>query len=359
MKKILILGGSGLISTAIANLLLSNGEDVTVYNRGQTPGRYVGKPRTVRGDRNNFASFENDISALPRFDCVIDMICYTPEQAASAVRAFSGKVGHFIFCSSVDVYQKPAHRYPITEDEPSVGNNPYGKNKAACEELFLAVHQKGNLPVTVIRPAWSYGEGGGLVGLYGWGTQHLDRMRKGKPLIVHGDGTAIWVACHVDDLARAFVNAIANAQTFGKCYHVTGEEWLTWNQYYAVTAEALEAPEPKLVHIPTELLGAIAPNRMQLIVSNFQGNNLFDNAAAHADLNFRYTIPYLQGARRTMEWLDWNGKIDGSDLDPAEDQILAAWDRLTEAMQKELSNLEDAANNPLLAGYSTVLTRKP
>jgi nucleoside-diphosphate-sugar epimerase len=353
MRKILILGGTGLISTAITNLLLGNGEDVTVYNRGQRPARYLGKARTVRGDRNNLAAFENDMNDLPRFDCVIDMICYTPEQAESAVRALSGKVGQFIFCSSVDVYPKPAHRYPIREDEPSVGNNSYGKNKAACEDLFFASHQQRGFPITVMRPAWSYGEGGGLVGLYGWGTQHLDRMRKGKPLIVHGDGSAIWVACHVDDLARAFVNAIGNTKTIGKSYHVTGEEWLTWNQYYALTAQALEAPEPRLIHIPADLLGAIAPNRMQLTVSNFQGNNLFDNAAARADLDFRYTIPYLEGARRTIQWLDWNGKIEDSDLDQIEDQILNAWQRLTEAMRKELGDLDDRANAGLLAGYST------
>jgi nucleoside-diphosphate-sugar epimerase len=353
MRKILVLGGTGLISTAITNLLLGNGEDVTVYNRGQRPARYLGKARTVRGDRNNLTAFENDMKDLARFDCVIDMICYTPQQAESAVRAFNGRAGQFIFCSSVDVYQKPAHRYPIREDEPSVGNNSYGKNKAACEDLFFAAHQRGDFPVTVMRPAWSYGEGGGLVGLYGWGTQHLDRMRKGKPLIVHGDGTAIWVACHVDDLARAFVNAIGNAKTIGKSYHVTGEEWLTWNQYYLLTAQALEAPEPRLVHVPSDLLEAIAPNRMQLTVSNFQGNNLFDNGAARADLNFRYTVPYLEGARRTIQWLDWNGKIDDSDLDSVEDQILTAWQRLTEAMRQELSNLDDRANTGLLAGYST------
>jgi nucleoside-diphosphate-sugar epimerase len=337
--RVFMVGGTGLISTAISRQLLAAGHELTVFSRGQRPVRFPEGATFVTGDRNDFPAFERQMAELGEFDCVIDMICFRPDQAESAIRAFQGRVGHFIFTSTVDVYRKPAGRYPITETEPLQGGNDYGRNKVLCEQIFTAAHAAA-FPVTIIRPAMTYGEGGTLVNTYGWGTYQIDRMRKGKPLLVHGDGSALWVACHVDDAAHAFVHAVGNPATVGKAYHVTGEEWLTWNRYYELMAEAAGAPPPQLVHIPTDLLQRLAPKRSLVVVTNFQGNNIFDNSAAHADLDFRYTIPFVEGARRTIAWLDEQGRIDNSDKDPFDDRILAAWERLTASMAAELAELE-------------------
>jgi nucleoside-diphosphate-sugar epimerase len=337
--RVLIIGGTGLISTAITQALLDRGITPTLYNRGRRPSRLPVEVPIIYGDRSDRRAFEEQMAGLEPFDCVIDMICFTPEDAESAIRAFAGRAGRLIFCSTVDVYAKPASRYPITESEPRQGNNAYGQGKVRCEELFEAVHDQGALPVTIIRPAMSYGEGGALIHSFGWGTYHLDRMRKGKPLIVHGDGSAIWVACHVEDVARAFVAAVENPATQGRAYHVAGEEWLTWNRYYQLTAEALDAPPPTLVHIPTDLLQRIAPQRAQWTATNFQGNNIFDNSAARADLGFRYTVPFLDGARRTIAWLDAHDRIEDSDQEPFDDRLLAAWARLADALAGEVGEV--------------------
>jgi nucleoside-diphosphate-sugar epimerase len=334
--KILIVGGTGLISTAITRELLARGHEVTHYNRGKSEVRFEGPVHNIIGDRNDFAVFERQM--VGTFDCVIDMICFTPPQAESAVRAFKGRAGQFIFCSTVDVYQKPAARYPILENEPRVLRNDYGGNKTQCENIFLDAHQRGELNVTIIRPAMTYGEGGSVVELTGWGTKYIDRMRKGKPIIVHGDGSSLWGACHIDDAAVAFAGAVGNAATSGKAYHVTGEEWLTWNQYYQALAQAAGAPEPRLVHIPTDMLARIAPEKMYVVVTNFQGNNIFDNTAAHTDLGFKYTIPWLEGARRTIAWLDANKRIQNSDDDPFDDQVISAWEQLGAEILKGFSS---------------------
>ncbi|MDZ4763358.1 MAG: NAD-dependent epimerase/dehydratase family protein [Chloroflexota bacterium] len=326
--KILILGGTGLISTAITTQLLQAGHQVTLFNRGLTKARTAPGAEIVTGDRKQFAAFEAQMRALPAFDCVIDMICFTPEEAESAVRAFSGHAGHVIFCSTVDVYSKPASCYPILEDEPRVGNNDYGRNKILCEDIFFAAGARGAFPITIIRPAMTYGEGGRLLDWKGWNTAIIDRIRKGKPLLVHGDGSAFWVVCHVEDAARAFVNACGNPITFGKSYHVTGEEWLTWNRYYALIAEALQVPTPPLIHIPTDLIARLAPTQAAVLVANFQGSNVFDNRAARQDLDFRYTISWLEGAGRAIGWLDAQGQVDNSDDDPIDDQIIAAWQQV-------------------------------
>ncbi len=337
--KILIIGGTGLISTAITRQLLARGDEVTLYNRGQREVRISEGAQFIYGDRNDFPVFEQQMAEAGTFDCVIEMICFGPEQAESAVRAFKGRTGHFIFCSTVDVYSKPAHRYPLTEDEPRKGNNAYGSNKILCENIFIEAHARGDFPATIIRPAMTYGEGGKLVELTGWGTKYIDRIRKGKPIIVHGDGSALWVACHIDDAARAFVTAAGKPATFGRAYHVTGEEWLTWNKYYEGIAQALNMPNPQLIHIPTDLLAQIAPGKLAVLVDNFQGNNIFDNTAAHTDLDFRYTIPWVEGARRTIEWLDAHRQIIDSGDDPFDDRVIAAWQHLSSTVVQELRDL--------------------
>ena len=330
--RILLIGGSGLISTPITRFLLERGDDVILYNRGQTPLRAEGALQQVTGDRNDFAAFEAQIAALGHFDCVIDMVCFTPAQAESVVRACAGRTTQFIFCSTVDVYSRPAPRYPYREDAPREAISDYGRNKVACEDVFLAAHARGDFAATIIRPAMTYGEGGAIVHTFGWSTTYLDRMRKGRPIVVHGDGQSLWVTCHVDDVARAFVTAIGNERAYGKAYHTAGDHWMTWNQFHAGVAEALGVPLPRLVHIPSDVLAAIAPERAGITIFNFQYDTIFDNSAAKADLGFAQTIDWVEGVRRTVAWLDANRPIENSDADRYEDRLVEAWDRMVRGL---------------------------
>lgn len=166
-----------------------------------------------------------------------------------------------------------------------------------CEEILRAAHERGDLPLTSIRPAATYGERRGMVHSFVSGTAYHDRIRKGKPIVVHGDCQALWASCHRDDVGRAFAEAAGKARTIGKAYHVTGDEWLTWDEYHRRVAVASDALPPTLVHIPTKLLARVAP-RAATGRDNFQFNNIFDNAAARADLDFRPAIPFVGGAPR-------------------------------------------------------------
>jgi nucleoside-diphosphate-sugar epimerase len=269
------------------------------------------------------------------FDCVIDMVTFTPEQAVSAVEIFRGRTGQFIFCSTVDVYYRTPDRYPIREDFDRRPSSLYGENKVKCEDIVMAAHARGDFAATIIRPAQTYGEGGRLVHSMGFDTTYLDRIRRGKPIVVHGDGSSLWVTCHVDDVGPAFVAAIGNSAAYGRAYHVTGEQWMTWNDYHRGVAHAMDAPPPTLVHIPTDLLAAVAPERAGICKGNLQYHNIFDNAAARADLAFRPSIPWVEGVRRTIAWLDAEGRINNSDDDPLEDRIIAAWQRMGAAMIAE------------------------
>jgi len=323
---VLIVGGTGLISTAITRDLVDAGHDVTVYNRRETDRRLPSSVDRIRGDRTNHDGFEATMADEGPFDCVVDMVCYDPADAESAVRAFAGRVEQYVFCSTVDVYARPVDRQPVTEDAPRrPAFNDYGAAKADCENVVAAAHDRGAFQATVIRPGSTYGEGSRLVHTFAWDRTFVPRIRAGDAIVVHGDGTGIWPYCHRDDVARAFVAAVGNEQTYGGTYHVTGEEGRTWNQYYRTVARALDAPDPDLVHVPTDLLAEVAPERCAALYEHFRLTPTFDNSKARKDLEFEYTVPWEEGIRRAVEWIDVNEGHADESLDPSDDCILEAW----------------------------------
>jgi nucleoside-diphosphate-sugar epimerase len=338
--NILIIGGTGLISTSISRQLLEAGHNLTLYNRGQTEPRLPDGYQLIKGERDDFPAFEEKMASAGPFDCVIDMVCFKPEQAQSDIRAFRGRVGQLIFCSTVDVYTKPPASFPVVENHERNALSDYGRDKAKCEDLFMAAHQAGDFATTILRPASTYGEGGGLIHTFGWKTYFLDRLRKGKPVIVHGDGEALWVSCHVDDVARGFVTAVGNEAAYGKTYHLTGEEWQTWNQYHNRLAEAIGAPKPSIVHIPTDILVRISPENTMITYLNFQYTNIFDNRAAKQDLGFSVTVDWRSGSKRTYDWLDKHDQIEDWQRFPFYDQVIARYQKQCKELITQLADLQ-------------------
>ncbi len=338
--RILIIGGTGNISTATARILAARGEDVTLYNRGRS-----GAPidcKTITGDRYDHAAFEAQMAEAGTFDCVIDMIGYDPEDVRSLVRAFAGRTAQVIFCSTVDVYTKPAQVYPIVEsaDRAPSPAFPYAHKKALCERILEEAHARDDFAVTLIRPAQTYNDSQSPLPLIGSGTHFLKRIRQGKPIIVLGDGTSFWSAAHRDDVGPTFVAAIGNSKTYGKAYHVTAEEVFTWEQLYQIVADVMGAPPIDFVHIPTDLLGRMAPKAAAWSVVNFHYNNIFDNSAAKIDLDYRYTIPWAEGVRRMLAWHDARGAIDTSPDDPLYNKIVDVWRTLGESAVRAMVSLD-------------------
>lgn len=339
--KLLVIGGTGNISTAITRRLQDQGHDLTLFKRTATrPDWLRPEVRILAGDRRDHAAFERQLADLGPWDVVIDMIAFEPADAESDLRAFRGRTRQFIFCSTVDVYDKTPAGYPVTEAQGVLAARPafaYGWKKARCEALLWAAHERGDLPLTVLRPTFTYNETWSPgIHAFGGQTYHLDRLRKGQPIILHGDGSSIWVATHRDDTAGAFLGAIGNERALGQAYNVAGEEWMTHRHIWRTLARLLAAPEPDFVCIPTELLGRLAPREAEWCVENFQYNNLFDNTKARRDLGFRYTITFEEGARRCLDWLQANGRIEDSAAHPFYDRIVDVWRRHATAMAQEM-----------------------
>lgn len=328
--NVLILGGTGLISTGIVKALSERGATITVFNRGQTDDRLGRDVRRLTGDRRNFTAFEQAMAAVGPRDVVIDMICFQPAEAASAVRAFSGRCGHFIFCSTVCTYGNTQTIVPTLETTPQAPHSTYGRDKLACEQLFLRAHAGGKMPVTIIRPSHTYGPGGGIINNLNTDPTFLERLRRGRPIIVSGDGHGLWQSAYADDVGRGFAYAAGNPRCVGEAYNAVADDVFTWDQYVQRTAAAIGAPAPRLVHLPTDLLLAIDPHRYAGLAEIFRFHGVYSNAKLKGDVpEFRLATAYEDGVRQTAAWIDQHGKNAAPETDACEDRLVAAWDRFT------------------------------
>lgn len=336
--KVLVIGGSGLISTGIVKALRTRGAALTVFNRGRTDDRLGPGVQRLQGDRDDLPAFESAIAAAGPWDTVIDMICFRPDQAESAVRAFAGRCRHFIFCSTVCTYGNTQTVLPTSETTPQNPHTTYGRDKVACEQIFFHAHAAGRLPVTIFRPSHTYGPGGGVINNLGWAPTFVDRLRRGRPLIVSGDGHGLWQSAFSEDVGIGFAFAAGNPKCFGEAYNITADEVVTWDEYTQRTAAAIDAPPPRLVHVPTDLLLAIDRPRFVALEEIFRFHGVYSNAKLKRDVpEYRNATPYAEGVRRTVAWLDAHGMIVSADSDPMEDRLVEHWDRFTVETVKALA----------------------
>lgn len=329
--RVLFIGGTGLISSACAELALSQGIELVLLNRGRST-RYplpAGAQQLV-ADRGDLAAMR-DLLADQRFDAVVDWIAYTPEEIERDIQLFSGKTDQFVFISSASAYQKPPDRYLITEETPL--SNPfweYSRQKIACEERLL---REPGLPVTIVRPSLTYGPSQIPLCVNSW--QHpytvIERMRQGRPVIVPGDGSSLWTLTWNADFAVGLVGLLGNRRAIGEAFHITSDEVLTWNQIYQETGRALGV-EPRIVHIPSDLIAMYDAGATGSLIGDKANSAVFDNRKIKSFVpGFGAQVPWSEGVRRALAW---------HEADPARRTIDQAanqlWDRIIAAYQKAL-----------------------
>jgi nucleoside-diphosphate-sugar epimerase len=275
-----------------------------------------------------------ELARRERFDVVVDMICFTAEEADVAVGAFGGLVRHYVMCSTVDVYTKPANYYPVDEAHerrPSRAFD-YAYQKQRAEEILEAAHLASAFPVTVLRPAATYASH--VVAPLGTMDLYVERLRAGRPVILPGDGSSLWVACHRDDVARAFVAALGNQRTFGRAYNVASDELVTWDRYWRTFAGALGIDEPEFLHVPTNLLTLAAPSMAEWCGFNFQYHNVIDSGAAKQDLDFVSSVPWAKGAQLVAH--AWKPRPVEPELSESYERLVKTWERVVVEMARRL-----------------------
>jgi len=297
--RILIIGGTGLISTGIVKHLLARGADVTVFNRGQ---RAAPPPnvKLIKGDRGNVAEFEKRFES-ERFDAVIDMVCFAAEQAESDVRAFGGRCEQFIFCSTVCTYGvKVPASVLVNESFPQEPISAYGKGKVAAEQVFRHANEERKFHATIVRPSSTYGPGGSLIDQLEFNPVAWDRVEKGLPVLCAGDGLGLWQATHRDDCGKLFAYAALNPRTYGQDYNAVREEVLTWRDYYRRAANAL-GKTAHLLFAPAWWIIKHDPKRFGLLAEITQYHGAYTSAKARRDVpEFRCEIGFERGAGETL-----------------------------------------------------------
>ena len=233
--KVLFIGGTGVISSACSQLAVECGFDLYLLNRGESKREIPKGANVLNADIRDKNSVEKAIGTH-NFDVVVDWIAFTLEHIETDIELFKDRTNQYIFISSASAYQTPPTNLPVTESTPLY--NPfwqYSQNKIACEERLIKAYREENFPVTIVRPSHTYDET--MLPLKGRFTV-IDRMRKGKKVIVHGDGTSLWTLTHHTDFAKGFVGLLGNSHAVGEAFQITSDEVLTWNQIYELAAQA-------------------------------------------------------------------------------------------------------------------------
>jgi nucleoside-diphosphate-sugar epimerase len=319
--KIGVVGGNGNISASFVKRLLQQGHEVVCFNRGKSGPTPEGA-RVIYGDRHNREAFERLMQA-EKFDAAIDMVCYTREDAESSIRAFRG-VGHFVHCSTVCTYGVDYDWLPVTEDHPLRPITDYGRNKVAADVAFMEAYYREEFPVTIIKPSTTYGAKMGLLRQVAWEFGWIDRIRKGKPILLCGDGKAIHQFLHVDDAALCFANIVGKSHTIGQTYNMVQRGFTTWADYHR-TAMRVIGREVEMVGVPLpDLLALNAPN-VAICRDIFAHNCYYSAEKLFRDLpEFRPTISLEEGMRRVLEEMDREGRIPNSDELTWEDRVIEA-----------------------------------
>ena len=326
--NILFIGGTGIISSACVRRAVEKGFRLTLLNRGKTERSLPDGVENLRGD----ISDEQAVEALLKnrsFDAVVDWIAFTPDHVTRDIRLFSGKTKQYVFISSASAYQTPPSSLPVTES--TLLCNPYWKysqEKIACEDLLIHAYRENGFPVTIVRPSHTYDERS-LPFHYGYTV--VDRMRRGKKSLIHGDGTSLWTLTHHKDFAVGLAGLLANPQAVGEIFHITSDESLTWNQIYQIIADAAGATLNP-VHIPSDLWAAYDEEYGPNLLGDKSHCMIFDNSKIKRFVpEFNCIIPFYQGAREIIAWYDAHPEAKKVDkkvdrlLDTIMDNYQKAW----------------------------------
>lgn len=323
--RVLFIGGTGTISGACARLALERGIEVTLLTRGRRATDILGA-EILTGDISS-PSVANVLQGRS-FDAVVNWIVYTPQEIERDAALFRGKTKQYIFISSASAYEKPPRTVRQTEATPLF--NPfwnYSNLKIQCEERLRRFERDEHFPITIVRPSHTYGPqtipAAFNNSAHPWTI--IQRLRQGKPVIVHGDGTSLWTLTHADDFARGFVPLLGNTAALGEAYHITSDEVLSWNAITQTVARAAGA-EAKIVHVSSDMLHTLTPGGRETLLGDKMHCALFDNSKIRGIASdFRCGISFADGVKRSIQWFEADAKRQTVDaeFDAVIDRIVA------------------------------------
>lgn len=328
--KVLFIGGTGIISSACAALALDRGIDLTLLIRGRSTTRPVPDGARVLTADINAPQDARRALGDERFDSVVNFVAFSEEQIERDIQLFQGRTGQYVFISSASAYETPPRSLPVTEATPL--SNPcwqYSRNKAACEARLFRAHRDESFPATVIRPSHTYDRT--LLPPHG-GWTVIDRMRRGKPVVVHGDGTSLWTLTHHADFAVGLVGLLALDAAIGQAFHITSDEWLSWRQIHEILARAA-GTRAQMVFVPSDVIHRYDPEWGAGLLGDKTHSMIFDNTRVKRLVpDFLCKIPFSRGAEEIIAWYDG---------DPSRQRIDEKLDALMDRMVHDIWALSE------------------
>ncbi|MFN3652398.1 MAG: NAD-dependent epimerase/dehydratase family protein [Armatimonadota bacterium] len=293
--NVLVLGGTGFLSSVVVTELQSAGHEVTILTRGSRPAP-AGAEALV-GDRRDVEQFLRQVEGRA-FDAVVDCICYTAHDAELALRAFSGRVRHFLMISTDFVYG-PRRTLPIAEHTYTRAMSQYGRDKAAAEEVFLHAWRTEGFPATLLRPPHIMGAGGhlGTGSLHGRDPMLLDRLDQGAPVVLLEGGALLIQPVVHRDVGRACAAALGKEATLGQAYNVAGPDAVTTREYYDLVAATLGVTGVEYLSLPSELFVRAFPDR-----APFAHHRTYDVSRLRAETGY---APETGIQHAVFEMVDW------------------------------------------------------
>ena len=336
--KILFIGGTGTISMAITKLLAEQGHELWLLNRGSRNNGLPENVRTITADINNEEETAKKLEGMS-FDCVGEFIGFVPQQLERDYRLFKDKTKQFIYISSASAYKKPPEGYVITEETPL--ENPYweySRNKKACEDYLMKLYREEGFPVTIVRPSHTYDERSVPLGVHGNGGswQVVKRIKEGKPVIIHGDGSSLWTITHNSDFAKAYAGLVGNPRAIGEAFHITTDESLPWNDIYKAIADALGVTLKPYYVASQSLADMSSYDFVGSLIGDKSNSVVFDNSKVKALVpDFKCTVTAREGIRRTVEYILAHPEYQNEDkeFDSWCDRVIAALDKAKEKVK--------------------------
>ena len=325
--RVCVVGGTGNISASFVRLLVEKGHEVCCFNRGKSRKPPEGV-EVILGDRGDRETFEKVLQKR-NFDAAIDMICFNREEAESSVRAFRG-VKHFVQCSTVCTYGVAYDWLPVTEDHPLRPITDYGRGKVEADTVFLEAYFREGFPVTIIKPSSTYGPIMGIPRQIAVESSWIDRIRKGKPIVICGNGCSPHQFLHVDDAALCFANVLGKEHCIGQTYNMVNRGYVTWVEYHRAAMRAIGC-EVELVGVPLEDLVALDVPGVGICRDIFSHNCYYSAERLFRDVpEFQPRISVEEGLRRVIESLETEGRIPDSDNITWEDRVIESQRRVRE-----------------------------
>ena len=314
-KKVMVVGGSGNISTAVVDLLIKKGYEVSIFTRGQNFLKPHPEARLIKGDRKDRESYVK-VMRSGNFDYAIDMIGFSREDAEDDYAAFPD-VERLVFTSSGAGYgDLLAREMPIREDfSGGKATWAYGVNKRKAENFLLGKFLETGFPAVIIRPTVTYGRQKNIVRQIGTDTAWIDRIRKGKP-IVTGNPYLLRNFLYADDAAWAYAGALEQDACIGQAYNMVGLKPYDWGTYHKAMMQVV-GREVEMVEIPLETLLALQNDEFQvgeMITCNFKFNGFYSGEKIARDIpEFRERTGLVEGLAKTLAFLDEHHAVSNSD----------------------------------------------